>query len=321
MSSFVFRDVSYNNFIYNHARNASFPDRHWQDQLVGCFLTNMNKNSFHLRNALKYRWKLLGEISVSKLGRGFYLIKFESSLEILYVLKQGTRVIYGDTFLFQPCAFFVLPQNFEITSEIFEINIHKLYPGQTKIINIMENTQVFGEVIAFDDPIHHFSGYSSMKIRLGINITQSLPVGTYAPNERRSVNWIEFIYQELPRFFCSYCHRIVHEHQDCIDVLLLNNQHMLPKAPSPALPEPVLHALGHFIETDYDDDYYEEMIHNVDFEDPDPEWSDWGSNPFGSPTSSGQNKSTISFFDGEGYQQEGFHSDSSLDSTRTISEA
>ncbi|KAI3892170.1 hypothetical protein MKX03_036775 [Papaver bracteatum] len=63
------------------------------------------------------------------------------------------------------------------------------------------------------------------------------------------------------------------------------------------------------------------MIHNVDFEDPDPDWSDWSSNPFGSPASSEQNRSAISFFDGEGYQQEGFHSDSSSDSTRTIAEA
>ncbi|KAI3934067.1 hypothetical protein MKW92_038298, partial [Papaver armeniacum] len=85
--------------------------------------------------------------------------------------------------------------------------------------------------------------------------------------------------------------------------------------------QPILHALGPFVEPKYDDDYYEEMIHNVDFEDPDPEWSDWGSNPFGSPTSSNKNKSSISFFDGEGYQQEGFHSDSSPDSAITISEA
>ncbi|KAI3961897.1 hypothetical protein MKW98_022102 [Papaver atlanticum] len=63
------------------------------------------------------------------------------------------------------------------------------------------------------------------------------------------------------------------------------------------------------------------MIHNVDFEDHDPKWSDLGSNPFGSPASSDQNKSAISFFDGEGYQQEGFHFDSSSDSARTISEA
>ncbi|KAI3880023.1 hypothetical protein MKW92_006739, partial [Papaver armeniacum] len=125
----------------------------------------------------------------------------------------------------------------------------------------------------------------------------------------------------LPRLFCSFCHRLGHEHQDCIDVVLLNNQHMLPQPPSPALPQPDLHALGPFVEPEYDDDYYEKMIHNVDFEDPDPEWSDWGSNPFGSPASSDQNKSAISFFDGEGYRKEGFHSDSSSEYARTISEA
>ncbi|KAI3945709.1 hypothetical protein MKW98_022983 [Papaver atlanticum] len=96
---------------------------------------------------------------------------------------------------------------------------------------------------------------------------------------------------------------------------------MMPQAPSPAPLQPNLHALGPFVEPEYDDDYYEEMIRSVDFKDPDPEWSNWGSNPFGSPASSDQNKSAISFFDGEGYQQEGFHSDSSSDSARTISEA
>ncbi|RZC66242.1 hypothetical protein C5167_009936 [Papaver somniferum] len=95
---------------------------------------------------------------------------------------------------------------------------------------------------------------------------------------------------------------------------------MLPQSPSPASPRPDLHALVPFAEPEYDDDYYEEMIHNVDFEDPDPKWSDWGSNPFGFPASSSQKKYAISFFDGEEYQQEGFHSDSSLDSARTISE-
>ncbi|KAI3890406.1 hypothetical protein MKX03_028228, partial [Papaver bracteatum] len=118
-----------------------------------------------------------------------------------------------------------------------------------------------------------------------------------------------------------FCHRLGHEHQDCIEVFLLNHQHMFPQAPAPIPLQPNLQALGPFIELEYDDDYFEDMIHNVDFEDPDPDWSDWGSNPFGSPTSSDQKKSAISFFDGEGYQQEGFHYDSSSDSARTISEA
>lgn len=115
--------------------------------------------------------------------------------------------------------------------------------------------------------------------------------------------------------------RLGHEHQFCIDLYLLNHQLLLPEDPLQAPFHPQIQALGPFIEQEHDDAYYEEMIHNVDLEDPDPEWSDWGSNPFGSPTSSKQNKSAISFFDGEGYQQEGFHSYSSSDSARTISEA
>ncbi|KAI3848689.1 hypothetical protein MKW92_043847, partial [Papaver armeniacum] len=117
-----------------------------------------------------------------------------------------------------------------------------------------------------------------------------------------------------------YCRRLGHEHQFCIDLYLLNHQHLLPEDPPQAPFHPQIQALGPFIEQEHDEDYYQDMIHNVDFEDPDPEWSDWGSNPFGSPASSELNKSAISFFDGEGYQQEGFHSDSS-DSAKTISEA
>lgn len=136
-----------------------------------------------------------------------------------------------------------------------------------------------------------------------MNIYQPLPSGTYAPNDRRSINMIDFVFQELPRLFCSYCRRLGHEHQHCIDMYLLNHQRLLPED-TPQIPfHPHLQALRPFIEQERDDAYYEEMIYNVDLDDPDPEWSDWGSNPFDSPASSEQNKSAISFFDGEGYQQ------------------
>ncbi|XP_026379427.1 uncharacterized protein LOC113274170 [Papaver somniferum] len=103
--------------------------------------------------------------------------------------------------------------------------------------------------------------------------------------------------------FNSYCRRLGHEHQHCIDMYLLNHQRLLPED-TPQIPfHPHLQALRPFIEQERDDAYYEEMIYNVDLDDPDPEWSDWGSNPFDSPASSEQNKSAISFFDGEGYQQ------------------
>lgn len=128
MSSRESRDVPFNYLFGNHARNSYSPVRQWQDRLVGRFLTKMNKNSFYLRNALRYRWKLSGELSVSKLGRGFYLIKFESSNEMINVLRQGTRVICGDTFLIQIYTFSVLPENYEINSEVFELTVHKLYP-------------------------------------------------------------------------------------------------------------------------------------------------------------------------------------------------
>lgn len=110
-----------------------------------------------------------------------------------------------------------------------------------------------------------------MKIRLRVDISQPLSFGTNAPNDRQTVNWIDFVYQELPRLFCSFCRRLGHVHQDCVDVFLLNQQELQIQAPPQILPQPALQALGPFIEPEYDDDYYEEMLHNVDFEDPDPD--------------------------------------------------
>lgn len=242
---------------------------------AGWLFFNMNKNSFFLGKALKYKWKLSREISVSKLGRGYYLIKFESGNEMFYVLRQRTRVVYGDTFLFQPCDFSVLPENFEIISETFEISLHKLFPERTRIPNVIQNTQNFGTLVAFDDPIHYINGYSTMKIRLKIDITQPLISGTNAPNDRGYTNWIDFIYKELPRLFCSHCRRLGHKRIDCIEIYLLNFQNLLLQPPLEIPPQPVFRALGPFIEPDYDEDYHQEMLHNVDFEDPDPDWSDW----------------------------------------------
>lgn len=77
--------------------------------------------------------------------------------------------------------------------------------------------------------------------------------------------------------------------------------------------------MGPFVEPDYDDDYYQEMIHNVDRDEPDFDWSNWSFNPIISLVSYGQDNSAISFSGGEGYQQNGFHSDTYSDSERIIS--
>lgn len=163
-----------------------------------------------------------------------------------------------------------------------------------------------------------------MRIRLRIDISQPLQFGTVAPNDKNSINRIDFVYQELPRLFCSFCHRLGHLREDCIELFLFNHQEILNQALPQDPPQPIQQVIGPFIEPEYDDAYYEEMYHNVDIEDPDPgsDWStDWDINPFGSHASSGEDNSAISFLDGEGYKQDGFHSDTSTDSERTISAA
>ncbi|KAI3869243.1 hypothetical protein MKX03_023996, partial [Papaver bracteatum] len=125
----------------------------------------------------------------------------------------------------------------------------------------------------------------------------------------------------LPRLFCSHCHRLGHEFMECIEIYLLNFQNLLLQASPEIPPQPALQALGHFIEPGYDDDYHEEMLNNIVIEDPNQDWSDWGSSPAASTAVSDQDNSTISFFDGEGYQLEGFHSDTSPDQSTYNSEA
>lgn len=52
---------------------------------------------------------------------------------------------------------------------------------------------------------------------------------------------------------------------------------MLPQVPPQAPPQPVqqvLQALGPFIEPEHDDDYFEEVLHNMDVDEPDLNWSD-----------------------------------------------
>ncbi|XP_026408720.1 uncharacterized protein LOC113303850 [Papaver somniferum] len=63
------------------------------------------------------------------------------------------------------------------------------------------------------------------------------------------------------------------------------------------------------------------MLQNVDIEEPDTDWSDWVSTPVESHAISDQDKYEISFFIKEGYRQEGFHSGTCSDSSRSISEA
>ncbi|KAI3903893.1 hypothetical protein MKW92_021798, partial [Papaver armeniacum] len=134
------------------------------------------------------------------------------------------------------------------------------------------------------------------------------------------VTVIDFVYQELPRLFCTHCQRLGHEQQNRIDIYLLNHQDLLLQNPPQVPIQNNPHALGPFIEPEYDDDYHQEMLYNVDIDEPDTDWSDWASTHIESQAISDQDRSEISFFTGEGYRQEGFHSDTSSASSSSIAE-
>ncbi|KAI3894553.1 hypothetical protein MKX03_027583 [Papaver bracteatum] len=93
------------------------------------------------------------------------------------------------------------------------------------------------------------------------------------------------------------------------------------QAPPELPPQPALQDLEPFVEPGFNEDYHEEMLYNFVLEEPDQDWSDWESNPSASTVISDQDNSTVSFFDGEGYQIEGFHSCSSTDQSNFNSES
>ncbi|KAI3832552.1 hypothetical protein MKW98_002098 [Papaver atlanticum] len=160
-----------------------------------------------------------------------------------------------------------------------------------------------------------------MSIRLRINLSQPLIFGTYAPNEFNDVNWIAFQFLDLPRLLCSFCKRLGHLAEDCIELFIVTH-------PGMHIPQPLQLAQLEYM-SDPDDNYTEEERYNVDQDEPDPDWSDWSLEVFPptlrpSPISSDQYQSGLSFSEGEqsyeGYNQSGFNSYISLDSERTQSD-
>lgn len=188
--------------------------------------------------------------------------------------------------------------------------MHNLYPEQTQFINVKKITSELGELIAYNDPITHQNGYSSMSIRLRIDLSQPLIFGLPAPNNHHGVNWIAFQFLELPRLFCNCCNRLGHVVEDCTDIYILSQQRM--QSPDSPLPPPPHNT------PEPEDNYTDEERFNVDIDVPDSDWSDWSLEVHHSPVSSGQNQSAISFLEGdldfEGYNQRGFNSHMSTDS-------
>lgn len=170
---------------------------------------------------------------------------------------------------------------------------------------------MLGELIDYDNPVPSHSDYSSMYIKLRINLFQPLVYGTRAPNNENGVNWIAFQFLELPRLVCNYYHRLGHLTDDCIEIYLLN--HRRRHSPPPFQLAPHLRLISPPAPPPSpENNYSEEERFNVDVEDPDPEWNDWSLEVHPSPISSSQEQSALSFSGAEqayrGYNQDGFNS-------------
>lgn len=192
-----------------------------------------------------------------------------------------------------------------------------MYPGQTDIVNVLDNTSRFGTLMAFYNPIQENNGSGSMGIRIRIDTSRPLQFGYYTPNNRYEVNRVDMTYLELSRIFCNFCNRLGYENEDYLGYFLLNHPSMQMPVQPDDLPEhnpfpedPFAHAA-----------YHQEALYNIDKDDPD---SDWSLENLYSPINTIREQSAVSYTDGEGpgegYLQVGFHSDMSSDSERTISE-
>lgn len=120
--------------------------------------------------------------------------------------------------------------------------------------------------------------------------------------------------------FCSFCKRLGHLAEDCIELFIITHPRM-------HIPQPVQLAPMDFM-PDPHDNYSEEERYNVDLDEPDSDWSDWSlevypPTPRPSHVSSDQEQSAISSSEGDqafaGYNQNGFDSYMSLDSDGTHS--
>lgn len=112
----------------------------------------------------------------------YYLLKFESQHDLLRVLRQGTRVICGEIFMIQPWKPYLNPHTFSIVFEDFEIILHILLPEHTEFFLLRRNVSALGELFVYSDPIPSPLGYSSMSIRVRIDLSQPLIFGVLAPN-------------------------------------------------------------------------------------------------------------------------------------------
>ncbi|RZC61919.1 hypothetical protein C5167_023663 [Papaver somniferum] len=279
-----------------------------QFRVVVFAMSNRWRDGSRVRCAFSYRWFIEGGLSVSKFSQFYYLIKFEFLHEMLRVLEQGTRVIYGDIFMLHPWNPYLNPETFSLDSENFEIILHNLLPEQTQYIHLRNNTSILGELIDYSNPITSHSGYNNMYVKLRINLYQPLVFGTRARNADDEVNSIVFQFLELPRLLCNYCHKLGHLTQHCIDIYLLT--HRRRQSPPPV--QLAAHQILHAPPPSPEDNYSEEERFNVNIDEPDPDWNDWSLEVHPSPNSSGQEQSALSFSGAEqayrGYNQEGFNS-------------
>lgn len=81
-----------------------------------------------------------------------------------------------------------------------------------------------------------------MTVRVTTNVFNTLRASTIADNGRGGLNTLTFEYHDLSHFFCEYCRRLGHRHEDCAQYKQAQNlvQHGY-QLPSPLALYPPLH--------------------------------------------------------------------------------
>ncbi|KAI3883032.1 hypothetical protein MKX03_003457 [Papaver bracteatum] len=81
-----------------------------------------------------------------------------------------------------------------------------------------------------------------MTARVTMNVFNTLRESTIADNVRGGLNTLTFEYHDLPHFFCEFCRRLGHRHEDCAQYMQAQNlvQHGY-QLPAPLALYPSLH--------------------------------------------------------------------------------
>ncbi|RZC94365.1 hypothetical protein C5167_003929 [Papaver somniferum] len=254
-------DTSRNLNIQNPNAHQNVPHNLWRYCLIAVFFTLHGVNAWHLRCALRKKWRVGGGMSVRQFEVEYYLIRFQIYHEFVRVVRHGSRAILNDIFMISVWHEDQDFRQINLTHVELNITIRGLTLEQLEDFDDVRG-YVFhvGEIIAFDQPIYTQQGTYEMTVKVSMNIFNTLRENTIADNGRGGLNTLTFEYHDLPFIFCEFCRRLGHRHEDCAQNRqaqnLVQNGYQLPATPAMY---PPLHQQE-------DDDDMEDLIGNADDE-------------------------------------------------------